>query len=246
MSRKALIIGASSGIGEALAVELATQGWSLGLLARRTDRLQTLATRLRQAHGSTVVTGMLDVRAQDTVATAVSTLADALGGVDLIVVNAGISGSRKAGDGRLAIDRAIIETNLMGAIAGIDAAVACFLRQGSGHLVGISSLTALRGMPGIAAYTASKAALSNYLEAVGTEVRQRGIDVTIVHPGFVATDFAPNMERYPFVASPELVASEIVTAIARKARRVTVPRWPWAVAGPLLRILPDGLLRKVF
>lgn len=245
-SKSVIIVGASSGIGEALAEQLASEGCQLGLLARRLDRLEALAEHLRQDHGITVVCAGIDVSQQSAVADVLEKLTTELGGVDVVVVNAGISGFRKAGDGRIHIDRQVIETNLLGAMATIDAAVAISLKQGKGHIVGISSLTAVRGMPGIAAYTASKAALSNYLEGIRTEVQQKGISVTVVHPGFVATEFAPNMDKYPFVATPVQVAKEISRAIRQRSRSVTVPRWPWAVVSPVLRWLPDSVVRRIF
>jgi len=246
MSKTVLITGASSGIGAALAHELAGRGYRLGLLARRHDRLEALAEDIRHKTGATVEVATLDVCDQASVAPAIAALGERLGGFDILIANAGITGARKSGDGDLDTDRRIIETNLLGAIATIDAGVAWFKQQGHGHIVGISSASAYRGIPGSGAYSASKAALSNYLDALRVELLKRRIKVTVVHPGFVATDIAPGMEKYPFVATPEKVAREIANAIERGTKNAIVPRFPWVGILPVLKYLPDGLLRKVF
>lgn len=246
MSKAAIIIGASSGIGAALAGALAQRGYNLGLMARREARLHAIAEDLSQRHGVEVITHALDVCASDEVQPAITQLAEELGDVELLIANAGIIAARRSGNGKLDIDRHVIETNLLGAIASIDAAVALFKARGSGHIVGVSSISAFVGIPGSAAYSASKAALTNYLSALRTEVGHQGICITAIHPGFVATDLAPDMDKYPFVASPEAVAEGICHAIERGAREAIVPRWPWAAVMPLMRFLPDAMIRRIF
>ena len=246
MTATAIIVGASRGIGASLARELARRGYRLGLLARNQAQLEALAEELREQTGTDVVTAALDVTAQDTVAPVLGAMMQQLGQVDVVIANAGVLGWRKAGDGNLGEDRRILETNLFGAIAVIDAAVAKFKQQKGGHIVGISSISAYRGIPGSGAYSASKAALTNYLEALRMEVSNRGIAVTIVHPGFVKTDIGPGMEKYPFVADPAQVAREIADGIARKKKNLIVPRFPWSFVMPALRLIPDSLMKKVF
>lgn len=245
-SRTAIIVGASRGIGASLARELAARGYQLGLLSRNQEQQNQLADELRAAHGITVETGALDVCEQASVAPVMNHMISAFGTVDLVIVNSGVTGVRKAGDGNIAEDRRIIETNLLGAIAVIDVAMAQFKQQGRGHLVGISSVSASFAIPGSGAYSASKAALTNYLEALRMEVSKRQIDVTIVHPGFVNTDIAPGMEKYPFVATPEKVAKEIADGIAKKKKNMVVPRLPWGLIMPVLRLVPDRLKGKAF
>jgi short-subunit dehydrogenase len=246
MTSTALIVGASRGIGANLARELASRGYQLGLLARNQEQLQTLATELRQQFGIHIETATLDVCAQDTVAPVMQEIMQRFDKVDLVIANAGVLGWRKAGDGNVAEDRRIIETNLMGAITVLDAAVAQFKLQRSGHIVGISSISAYRGIPGSAAYSASKAALSNYLDALRMELSSKNITVTVVHPGFVKTDIAPSMEKYPFAADPAKVAKEIANGIAHKKKNIIVPKFPWSVILPVLKVLPDSILKKVF
>lgn len=242
----ALIVGASRGIGAALARELAARGYRLGLLARNREQLAQLAGELHARHGVQVEIETLDVSEQAAVAPALQRVLSALGRVDLVIANAGVTGVRKAGDGHLEKDRRIIETNLMGAIAVIDTAVAWFRQHGGGHVAAISSISAYRGIPGSGAYSASKAALTNYLEALRMELADKNIAVTVVHPGFVKTDIAPNMEKYPFAAEPEKVAREIADGLQRRRRNLIVPALPWRVLLPALRLLPDRVLRKVF
>lgn len=246
MTSTAIIVGASRGIGASIARELAARGFQLGLLARNQEQLQALATELQQQFGIRVETAALDVCEQDRVAPVLDEIMQRFGQVDVMIANAGVLGWRKSGDGNIAEDRRIIETNLFGAIAVIDAAVAQFRRQRGGHVVGISSISAYRGIPGSGAYSASKAALTNYLDALRMELSNKNIAVTAVHPGFVKTDIAPGMEKYPFVADPDKVAKEIVDGIARKKKVLIVPRFPWSVLLPAMKLMPDSLLKKVF
>lgn len=246
MSQTVLIVGASRGIGASLAREYAARGATLGLLARSAEALAALAAELAATHGVRVETATLDVADRDAVAPVLQGLMDRLGHVDIVIANAGVLGWRRAGDGNVAEDRRIIETNLLGAIAVIDAAVARFKAQQGGQVVGISSISAYRGIPGSGAYSASKAALTNYLEALRMELAGKGITVTIVHPGFVKTDIGPNMDKYPFAADPDKVAREIADGIARGKKNVVVPGFPWRLVLPAMRLLPDAVMRKVF
>lgn len=245
MSQTIVIVGASRGIGASLAREYAARGARLGLLARSRDTLEALAAELR-AGGVQVETALLDVADRDAVAPVLTGLMDRLGKVDVVIANAGVLGWRKAGDGNVAEDRRIIETNLLGAIAVIDAAVARFKAQGHGRVVGISSISAYRAIPGSGAYSASKAALTNYLDALRLELSGKGIGVSVVHPGFVKTDIGPNMDKYPFAAEPEKVAREIADGVARGKANLIVPGFPWRVVMPVLRLLPDAIVKKVF
>jgi short-subunit dehydrogenase len=245
MTTTAIIVGASRGIGAALARELAARGMQLGLLARNREQLEALAAELRQ-NGTRVETASLDVCESERVQPVLQDIMQRFGKVDVVVANAGVSGWRRAGDGNVDADRRIIETNLLGAIAVIDAAVAWFKQQGGGQVVGISSLSAFRGIPGSGAYSASKAALSNYLQALRMELAGKGITVTAVHPGFVKTDIAPGMEKYPFVAEADKVAREIADGIVRRKKTLIVPGFPWRLLLPALKWLPDSVVKKVF
>ena len=247
MTKRIIITGASSGIGEALAYELASQGNHLALCARREEELKDLCGKLKDKYpNGEFIWETLDVSQLDQVGPTIHKLKDRLGGLDTLVANAGVVGVRATGSGELDKDQWIFNVNLMGAIATIDAAAAIFKEQKHGHLVGISSFSAYVGIPGSAAYSASKAAISNYLQAVRTELCNRKIQVTCIHPGFIETNLSPNMDKYPFVIKADLAAKKMANAINKKKKDVTVPAWPWAILKHVLPLLPDSALKKVF
>lgn len=242
-----IIVGASRGIGASLAREYAKRGWNLGLLSRSEDDLTILAHELRNTYNARVEIATLDVTESETVAPVMGELMQRFGHhIDVVIANAGVLGWRHAGDGNIAEDRRIIETNLLGSIAVFDAAVAKFKQQRVGHVVGISSISAYKGIPGSAAYSASKAALTNYLDALRMELSGKNIAVTAVHPGFVKTELGPNMEKYPFAAKPEKVAKEIVDGIQKQKKNLIVPKLPWGLIMPMLKVIPDSVVRKTF
>lgn len=240
---KAVITGASSGIGEALAHELAARGYDLGLTARRIERLQEIEEQIRGDHPDLeVAVAQHDVTETDTTPGIVAELSAALGGLDVVVVNAGIGGSGRVGSGCFAQAREVVEVNLIGAMATVDAAVAQWREGGRrGHIVGISSVAGFRGLPGSAAYSASKAGLSTYLEAVRAEVAGDGIAVTILSPGYIDTPINQSAKKRPFLISVEDGARKIAEAIEKQRLHATVPGWPWAGLGFVMRHLPDRL-----
>jgi short-subunit dehydrogenase len=234
----AVIIGASSGIGEALAHELNRAGWHLGLLARRRDRLEALRQTLAP---ETLVRG-LDVT-QPEAATILERVFEELGGVDLVVISAGTGHLNPEMHSQPDVDT--VTVNVLAFMAMAQVAMRHFLRRGRGHLVGISSVAALRGNRAAAAYSASKAFQSLYLEGLRDLARHSGhpIAVTEVQPGFVDTammkterPLSPLVRRL-LVASAATAARQIVTAVRRRKKHAYVPRRYWAVA-LVLRLLP--------
>ena len=246
MSKNVVITGASSGIGAALAQAFASKGYNLGLAARRIDKLESLAKQLEEMYKVRVVVTALDVQADETISAALRELAQDLGQIDIVVANAGIGGSRRSGSGDISIDKTIMQTNLIGAIATLDAATQIFLAQGHGHLVGMSSFSAFSPLPLNAAYSASKAALTNYMNAMRLELFNKKINVTIIHPGFIKTDIAPDMGKYPFVIEADVAAQQMVRAIEGKKVNVIVPAMPWKAAKGLMNLMPDPLLAMMF
>lgn len=247
MNKRIIITGASSGIGKALAQAYAAQGFDIGIMARRATELALLCDELQARYPKQrFLFECLDVAELNEVAPSIQKLTQRLGGLDIFIANAGTIGVRRTGSGDLSVDLAIFNVNLLGAIACIDAATALFRQQKYGHIVGISSFSAFVGIPGSAAYSASKAALSNYLQAVRTELSGKNIHVSCIHPGFINTDLSPNMEKYPFVIPADKAAKAMVKAIARKCKNTTVPAWPWALLRYLLPLLPDAVLKKIF
>lgn len=241
------ITGASSGIGKAIAYECARRGMQLALLARRTDVLEGIASDLRQRYPKlkVVVVG-LDVADTDAILPALQQAHEQLGGLDGVFANAGISGVNKTGAGDFRKDQRVIQVNLIGGMATVDAAARIFREQGKGVIVGISSVAAFKGIPGSAAYSASKAGFTNYLEATRIELKKHGIRVIAVHPGFIKTDIAPNMDKYPFVITADKAAHAIVSGVVKGHTNIIVPAMPWAVLGRVMPILPDKLIEKAF
>jgi short-subunit dehydrogenase len=245
VSKSAIITGASSGIGRALAVELARRGYALGLSARRADALQEVAREVLDAGGVQAEVEALDVNDTAAVRDAIPRLAGRLPDVDLVVANAGIGGSRHAGDDRFALDESIVRTNLLGAMATIDAAVRLFRARGGGHVVGISSVAAYRGLPQHAAYSASKAGLNAYLEAVRAEVQSANIRVTTLAPGYIDTPLNRHMKSRPFLVTAEEGAARSADLIERGVRAATVPAFPWNAVAFVMRNLPGALWDRV-
>jgi len=245
MSRRAIITGASSGIGEKLAFELAARGYALGLTARRIERLEEIRDELCERFPDTkVALAQHDVTELDTTAGILETLRDELGGLDLVVVNAGIGGSGAVGSGHLDSALQVVQTNLLGAMATVDAAVA-LMKETGGHIVGISSVAGFRGLPGSAAYSASKAGLSAYLEAVRGEVARYDITVGVVSPGYIDTPINAAVKKRPFLLGVDEGARKIANAIEQHRLHTTVPRWPWGPIGVVIRHVPDRLWLRV-
>jgi short-subunit dehydrogenase len=242
----ALITGASSGIGRALALELAARGYDLGLAARRLDALEQLAGEIRQRNPARrIELRRLDVTDYDDVPKAIDELATALGGLDVVIANAGVGSTGSIGNGHAQADRAVIETNLLGAMATIDAAVALFLRHGRGQIVVISSVAAFRGLPGSAPYSASKAAIAVYADALRAELHGTPIKVTTLYPGYIDTPLNEHMPSRPFLISLDKGAALIADKIERGVKTSTIPVFPWNVVSRILRILPTSQIAKM-
>ncbi len=187
---RAIITGASSGIGAALARELSRRGWSLALLARRQELLDQLVSELK----TDAVALTADVTDRDAVKDAVARGAAALGGdFDLAVANAGISVPTWSTKFNVDDAERIIRVNVLGMFYLFDATVPAMLGRGSGRFAGIASIAGLRGLPSASVYSASKAAMQAFLEASRVELWQHGVGVTIVNPGWVQT---PIIEKY--------------------------------------------------
>ena len=245
MAKTVFITGASSGIGRALARELAGRGSDLFLTARRVDALEQVRSEIATAPPERrVEVRRLDVTDDEDVAAAIAEAAQRLGRCDIVVANAGLGSSPPVGGGQFARERAIVETNLLGAMATIESAVAQFRRQGGGHIVGISSVAGVRGLPGSAAYSASKAGLSVYLEAVRAETHGDPIAVTDLAPGYIDTPINQDMKSRPFLIDVDKGAKTAADLIERRVGYATVPRFPWTVVKPLLRVIPTSWLAR--
>jgi short-subunit dehydrogenase len=244
--QRILITGASAGLGEGLARRFAAMGRDLALAARRGDRLEALRTELLAAHpGIRVETAELDVDDADAVARVLPELAGRLGGIDRVIVNAGIGKGASIGTGKAWANRAVLHTNVLGAHAQCEAAMELFRAQGAGHLVLISSVASIRGMRQTrTAYGASKAAVNALAEGIRSDVWGSGIRVSTILPGYIATDINVG-RRGPFTVELEKGVAALTAAIEREPVRAYVPAWPWRPIARLLKMLPLSVVRRV-
>ncbi|GAB1516497.1 SDR family oxidoreductase [Actinophytocola sp. KF-1] len=234
-----LITGASAGIGAELARQFASNGRSLALCARRLPALEELRAELP----GRVLVKELDVTDADAVFRVFGEFADELGRLDRVIVNAGIGKGTPIGTGGHRPNRETVETNVLGALAQCEAAMEIFRRQNAGHLVVVSSMAALRGLPGaITTYAATKAAVSSLAEGIRVEVAGTPIRVTTILPGYIRSEMNPEPGR--LIADTVPAVRAMVAAIEREPKRAYVPSWPWRALAPVLRHLPAGALKK--
>jgi short-subunit dehydrogenase len=242
--RTAIITGASSGLGAELARQLAAAGLAVGLTARRAALLDDLAGAIR-ARGGTAVVAPADAADPDAVRAAIGQLAEALGSVDILIANAGVA--LRTPDEVFSAEafERMVRVNLLGAAWAIDAVLPGMLARGRGHLVGISSLAAYRGLPGAAGYCATKAGLTALLEGLRVDLRGRGIAVTTVHPGYVRTAMIEGVDGVqPWVMDVEPAARLILRGIAARRSEVNFP-WQTALAMAAVRRLPNVAFDRV-
>ena len=238
-----IITGASSGIGRALAMEYGARGATLGLIARRADLLALLAASLpvRSYTYAVDVTdaGALAMAAQDFLASA--------GTPDVVIANAGVSAGTLTGKPEdNAVFEEILAINVTGMMLTFQPFVEAMKRQRKGVLVGIASVAGFRGLPGAAAYSASKAAAISYLESLRVELRGSGVSVVTICPGYVVTPMtSKNPYRMPFLNDAGVAASKMARAIAARKRFYVLP-WQMALVGWVLRRLPRPLYDLLF
>jgi short-subunit dehydrogenase len=237
----ALVTGASSGIGQALAERLAAGGTLVVLAARRADRLHEVADGIEHAGGRTRVEPM-DVA--DTTATVarIRALDAELGGFDLVIANAGVGMSAK-GRARYAWESmaGACHTNFCGAAATLTAVLPQMVQRGRGHVVGISSIASFTPLPGHGGYCAPKAGLSMLLECLRLELQGTGVHATAVHPGFVRTAMtAKSRGAMPFIMDTDAAAERIVRDLPSGPATIDFP-WPLATAARLGAALPRAL-----
>ena len=240
------LTGASSGIGEALALAFAERGATLGLLARREDLLQKLAEKCEKIGGKARWFAV-DVTNAGEVWEAAESIRNEFGKIDILIANAGIGGNDESTRKfeAEAVTR-VINTNLIGAINSVSAVLPHMLeRGGGGQLVAISSLAAYRGLPKSAAYCASKAGMTAYFESVRLDVSQKGIDVTIIHPGFIKTPLtAGRKSKMPFYMELEDSIPHFIKAI-EKRKKIAVFPWQLATIARAGRFFPAWLYDKI-
>ena len=237
MSGVAIITGASSGLGEALALELHQRGWKVGLIARREPQLLALVEKM----GTNAAYAIADVVDAAATTAAVRALEDSLGMCDLMVANAGIGTFTTARNWDTEAITKVLKVNTLGAIHAVGAVIPDMVERGSGHVAVVSSVAGYRGLPGFGAYSSSKAAVSNFFEALRGELRPRGIAVTSIHPGFVATPLTDvNQFDMPFIISAEKAARIMAKGLEKQKKQINYP-WQMAVVMGLARHLPVWL-----
>jgi short-subunit dehydrogenase len=237
------ITGASSGIGEALAVRFAAPGRSLGLLARRQTELDRVAAQCRE-RGATVAVFPADARDANAVQSAARRFQEAVRSVDVVIANAGVSRRDSESRDEADLSREIIETNLLGVIYTLTPFTADMERAGSGSLVAISSVAGVRGLPNAGAYSASKAAVNTWMESLRIRLRGR-VHVMTVCPGFVATPMtASNRFRMPWLITADDAAARIERGIERKQSVLVFPA-PMRALVAMARLLPRFLYEPV-
>jgi short-subunit dehydrogenase len=244
--KRAIVVGASSGIGAALVRALSQNDYHVAALARREAMLAELCTNVNQTTGdnSRAIYYRHDVTNFDeTPALFQKVIAD-LGGLDLLIYAAAIQETMTPNEYDFNKDRAMTRVNLLGAMSWLSLAAGRFERASAGHLVGISSLAGDRGRRLNPGYNAGKAALDTYLEALRNRLTRYGVCVTTIKPGFVETKLLEHAPKTMWVISPAEAADKIVRAIQRKKQVVYVPR-RWRFVGLIIRHIPSFIFRKM-
>jgi short-subunit dehydrogenase len=248
VAQTVLITGASSGLGAEMARQLAGRGHDLALCARRADRLDALREEIRTGYpDARVEVRTLDVDDHDQVFEVFRGFAADFGRIDRVVVNAGIGKGAPLGTGRFDANRQTAMTNFVGALAQTEAALEIFRAQDSGHLVMISSMSAVRGMPrSMTTYAATKAGAAHLAEGLRTELYGTPIKVSVIYPGYIASEMNDQVPaEQPLMVSTEKGVRAIVAAIEKEKPSAAVPALPWAPLSVVLRHAPLPVLRRM-
>lgn len=225
--KNVMITGASSGIGRGLALELARSGARVGLVARRADLLNEIVAEVEGRGGQALA---LPANVEDAAAMreAAEQMRRRFGPIDVLIANAGIGTTTDAAELDASEVARIFGVNVIGAASSVAAVVPEMVQRGRGQIVAISSLAAYRGLPKSASYGASKAAVSAFFESLRLDLQPRGIDVTIIHPGFIKTPLtAGRHAQMPFLMELDDAVAKIVTAIEKRKKSYA---FPWQLA----------------
>lgn len=250
MAKKTVLLtGASSGLGVGMARHFAERGYNLALCARRIEPMLELKAELEAKHSATVSVKELDVVDFEAVPRVFNEFYQEFGSLETIVVNAGIGKGGEIGQGFFAPHKETIDVNFTGALAQCESAIAIFEQQGNvGHLVGISSMSAARGMPGaINVYAATKVAFAALLEGIRAQCkfRQPNVTITTLYPGFIDTPINQDLKVRPFVVDCETGTGQMVDLIEKGVQESVVPRWPWRVMWRGMKVLPLKQVAKL-
>jgi NAD(P)-dependent dehydrogenase (short-subunit alcohol dehydrogenase family) len=242
--KRAIVVGASSGMGEAIARRLAREGCQVALAARREEELNRIAGEINAGGTALARVYPHDVREYECVPALFQQITHDLGGLDLIVYASGVMPAIAPDEYSFEKDRAIIEVNVLGAIAWLNEAAQRFERARAGTIVGISSVAGERGRRGMPAYGASKAALATYLESLRNRLGRYGVAVVTIKPGPVETPMTQGLGKMPLMIPADTAAAAILAAARRQANTVYVPgAWRWIFL--VIRTIPSFLFRKM-
>lgn len=242
-----LITGASSGLGEGMAREFAAMGRNLALCARRVDRLVELKAELENKYpGVKVLVRPLDVNQHDQVFEVFRAFKQEFGQIDRVIVNAGLGKGQPIGKGRFDANLQTAQTNFIAALAQCEAAVEIFRAQNSGHLVSISSMSAMRGLPrNLTTYAATKAGLAALTEGIRADLLRTPIKVTTIFPGYIETELSSKSAKTPLMVDTASGCRALVAAIEREPAKACVPSWPWTLVGWYMRHAPLAWIAKM-
>ncbi|MCK8097470.1 SDR family oxidoreductase [Pseudoalteromonas sp. 1CM17D] len=247
MRKNILITGASSGLGKGMAKEFAKQGCNLALCARRFELLEQLKSELEQINPNiTISIKVLDVNDHEQVFSVFNAFKDELNGLDRVIINAGMGKGASIGTGYFNANKQTAQTNFVAALAQAEAAMEIFRAQNHGHLVTISSISAVRGFRrAMTVYAATKAAITSLSEGIRIDVMHMPIKVSCVHPGFIRSEINEKVKTVPFIVDTETGCKALVKAINKEKANSFVPSWPWAFLHWILRIAPLSTIRKM-
>ncbi len=247
MRRNVLITGASAGLGAEMARQFAARGHDLALTARRTDRLTALRDEIVARHPDrTVLVKSLDVNDHEQVFKVFGEATGELGSLDRVIVNAGLGKGAPVGTGRFDANRETAMTNFVAALAQCEAAMEVFRAQNAGHLVVISSVSAMRGLPKtMTSYAATKAGVASLAEGIRMEMLGKPIKVSTIFPGYIRSEMNEKVPKVPFIVDTATGVKAIVAAIESEKPKAVVPSWPWRPLAFAIRHLPLPLVRKL-
>lgn len=244
--KNAIIIGASGGIGEAMARQLTAAGVNVAIVARRQEILARIAAEINENGQGVALAYAHDVHDVTLIEVLFQEITTALGGLDLVVYSAGVLPRVGPQEFPTPADVTTIETNFTGAVAWLNQAADRFARASDGTIIGISSVAGDRGRVGNPVYNASKAGLDAYLEALRNRLARRDVTVLTAKPGYVRTDMIAEVQTPPFVpvSSPDEAARQILDAAAAGRRTTYVPGW-WRFVMLLVRAIPAPIFERL-
>jgi short-subunit dehydrogenase len=240
---KVFITGASSGLGEGLALHYAEPGSVIGLCARRAPLLSELGKAIA-AKGARAIAYVVDVRDTIEMEHAATQFVTECRGVDLVIANAGIGIPHETLEGKSQPIAKLIQVNVIGVTNTVVPFVPAMVRQGWGNLVAVSSMAGHRGLPGRAAYSASKAAVITFMDALRLDLYGTNVHAMSLCPGFVHTPLTASLRKLPFVIARDDAVAQMTEAIERRETTFTFP-WQMRVLSRILKFAPDGLVRRL-